>query len=306
MDSDQALQFVAVGVVAAITGAACATQQSAEQSSNSRASSPADVAAAIDTTGAPQRVLVTGGANGIGRGIVDRFLEDGASVVFVDLVAGAVEQIPILAGRDCPAFLVGPMRTVLMRLIARRGDVTVLRSVWMGWMDALLSFDEVIKGAYGTLGDLAGALHAHIDMAGLMEHFKFCRSSLETEGLPRHAVSGMQKSKQDSVLVGSKLYIWGPPSRTSGKTSGILSDAPVTVLRVFPADRVDQSRKVVLLEQDGASGTTQLVPLDVCVQRLVAGRGRGQRGGSRSTTVRHVNSQFARPRRVTARNMDFV
>jgi NAD(P)-dependent dehydrogenase (short-subunit alcohol dehydrogenase family) len=86
MDSDQALQFVAVGVVAAITGAACVTQQSAEQSSNSRASSPADAAAAIDT-GAPQRVLVTGGANGIGRGIVDRFIEDGASVVFVDLVA---------------------------------------------------------------------------------------------------------------------------------------------------------------------------------------------------------------------------
>ena len=33
-----------------------------------------------------QRVLVTGGANGVGRGIVDRFVREGAMVAYADIV----------------------------------------------------------------------------------------------------------------------------------------------------------------------------------------------------------------------------
>jgi hypothetical protein len=171
-----------------------------------------------------------------------------------------------------------------------------------------------VKGAYGTLGDLAGALHAHIDMAGTMRHFKDCRSGLQMEGLPRHASSGVQKSRQDSISVGSKLYIWGPLPRGSEASSGIWYDVPVTVLRVFPADRANSSRKVVLLAQDGANGATpQLVPLDVCVQRMAVGRGRGQQRGMGRGRGRYVNNQFAQPRQVKPtqkpaqkRNLSFI
>ena len=132
------------------------------------------------------------------------------------------------------------------------------------------------------------------------------------EGLPRHAVSGVQKSRQDSISVGSELYIWGPPSQGSEASSWY--NVPVTVLRVFPADRTNSSRKVVLLEQDGASGATpQLVPLDVCVQRTAVGRGRSQRRGMGRGRGRYVNNQFAQPRQVKPnqkpaqkRNLSFI
>jgi NAD(P)-dependent dehydrogenase (short-subunit alcohol dehydrogenase family) len=57
------------------------------------------------------RVLVTGGANGVGRGIVDRFLREGAMVAYADLTDVGVAvgfAKPALSAVDSRVSVVAP------------------------------------------------------------------------------------------------------------------------------------------------------------------------------------------------------
>ena len=42
--------------------------------------------------------IVTGGASGIGRGIVERFVAEGARVVIADVETGVEERLPTFGG----------------------------------------------------------------------------------------------------------------------------------------------------------------------------------------------------------------
>ncbi|HMO67213.1 MAG TPA: SDR family NAD(P)-dependent oxidoreductase, partial [Novosphingobium sp.] len=46
-------------------------------------------------------VVITGGANGLGRGMVELFVEEGASVVFGDLDTEAGEALAASLGESC-------------------------------------------------------------------------------------------------------------------------------------------------------------------------------------------------------------
>lgn len=93
--------------------------------------------------GQGQRVVVTGGANGIGRATAQRFAEAGARVVILDLDESAteatVEDLPVLAG-------------------SVRADVSNAKQV---------------KRAFRKVDDLLGGLDVLVSNAGISERRRF-------------------------------------------------------------------------------------------------------------------------------------
>lgn len=78
-----------------------------------------------------KRVLITGGASGIGAAAAARFLEEGARVSVVDCDAGAraaiVEQLPALSGAlDADVSSLSQVQAALAEAVGRMGGVDVL------------------------------------------------------------------------------------------------------------------------------------------------------------------------------------
>src|SRR5712692_11021547 len=91
-------------------------------------------------------VLVTGGAQGIGRGIVERFAAEGADVVIIDIEKDTLNQT------------VEELRARGLRAEGVAGDVTKR---------------EDVHGAVQTAVERFGGLHALVGVAGIVEFTPF-------------------------------------------------------------------------------------------------------------------------------------
>ncbi|WAC23425.1 SDR family NAD(P)-dependent oxidoreductase [Blastomonas sp. SL216] len=79
---------------------------------------------------AGKRVLVTGGASGIGAALVERFAEQGARIVFLDVDNAAGEalaaQLPEASYHHCDLREIGPLRACLADVQSQLGGIDIL------------------------------------------------------------------------------------------------------------------------------------------------------------------------------------
>lgn len=120
-------------------------------------------------------VLVTGGAMGIGRGIVDAFIEAGASVAIADIDAGAGGRT--LAEIDAPERTVVTVGDVAVAADAERMVAETVAA--FGRLDVLVNNAGIQPLAwYGRVEDISEAIWDRIVDVNLKGTFLMSRSAL--------------------------------------------------------------------------------------------------------------------------------